>query len=746
MRFAVNRHLVLVMLALSVACVPSPPSIQQGAPSDLAETMEGDSDLGAATDPLLGVAERKTMLPPILERITSENAGRLELLAELGKGAITDVAWSPAGDTLAVSTSLGVYLYDAESLEQLDFFATDEPQTMLDYSANGDSLASSSDSGELRVIDLEGRTISRSRLGRSSPPVGLEFLPTANRFAVVEKLGGEVHIIDAGSGNEVLTLAGGELDTTYWSLRIVDGVGEEVASGGGIEMRNFAVSPDGAYLAAVTDRSLRLWELDSGGLRAVVGLTASANSVAFSPDGKLMATGHYGGMVWIRDAGTGQPFRSFRADSLSVEVVQFTPDSGHLATFGWDGLIKLWDLELRQISRTMNLYTGYIYGSGRDSSIHFTQREDGWWMAVSAGGSLHLWSESSDSKAETLAGHSGAIVEILPLADTASALTVSNAPTIWELEVGEIAGTLEMDAGSITCHAFTADTERLLLGSSDGRVYVWDLGADRLAEQLSAHNGPVTALATGPGGDLYATGGEDNRVRVWQMGESEPLWELRAQEQAITNLYFSSDGSALGSLGYETFYFSDPTIRIWDVGTGALLNTLANPELWKISPAAGEPAEMLALFRSESSRTGSASSSRIVNDRNWKTVQTFEGGNLSYSGDGKRLVTSDDSGKLWVWNWEGGQRQAELQVYAPTPFQLPIGLLNYDGSVVITTGGAEPKLRVWNVARRAELQPAIRMESASTALAIGFDDKLLFIGSSDGVLRVWGVVPWSTSE
>jgi WD40 repeat protein/tRNA A-37 threonylcarbamoyl transferase component Bud32 len=287
-------------------------------------------------------------------------------------------------------------------------------------------------------------------------------------------------------------------------------------------VNSVAYSPNGELLASGDQAGeVRVWDVPAGTLRYVLpALGSSVQALAFSPDGKSLLTAAVQGdgdiNVW--GAKTGKPDGALKGHTKGLFEVSFGPDGKALASAGWDATVRVWDFAARRELRAIPSPGGQWVRSA----------------VVSAGGQIGVGSEDK----VFLLGLDGRLVKTF---DTAS-------------------GPL----------CFSPDG-RLLAGTTwgEGRVTVWDVKTGEKVGAWRAHEAPVNGVAFWPGGGALATAGHDGAVRLWDVATQRKLAEVRHDGQAH-HLAFSPDGGALATTGAE-----DRLVKLWDV---SFLRALKAPE------------------------------------------------------------------------------------------------------------------------------------------------------------------------
>ena len=287
-----------------------------------------------------------------------------------------------------------------------------------------------------------------------------------------------------------------------------------------------AFSPDGETLASAHgDRTVRMWDVETRELKHTLGGSLvhssierrghqhAAHSVAFSPDGNILASGGRGGRVLLWDTNRGRLKQFMLRHAGTVWSLAFSPDGNTLAAATEGGYVYIYDVSnLRSVERKHRLRAH----SERAWSVAFSP--DGEFLASSGGDALvRLWDYETGRAKKTLRGHEEQVLSI----------------------------------------AFGADNT-LASGSADGTVRLWDIET-RSSRTLSGHTDWVFGVAFHPNGEILASTGTDMSVRLWDTTFGVPLNTLERHTNWGRDVAISR-GGILASAGYDNL------IHLWDTG------------------------------------------------------------------------------------------------------------------------------------------------------------------------------------
>jgi WD40 repeat protein/Flp pilus assembly protein TadD len=480
---------------------------------------------------------------------------------------VDSVAFSPDGSLLASACRDGtVGLWDPTKGVEPRNLSTGSSAMWVCFSPDGRRLVSAHYDHTVRVWDPATGQALRTYRGHTSPVLCVTFSGDGRRLASIEA-SGTLRIWCALTGQDFLTIRG----NTRWTwclafspdgqrlatglqdgtVRLWDLTSQQVSrilAGSWVRIPSLAFSPDGQRIIGATPWSVRsatphggVWDLVSGKTLHTLEHKNPVRGVAYSPDGRWLATASDDRTAKLWDAQTGKVIHTLSGHTQAVKCVAFSPDSLHVATGSVDGTARIWNVASGKGLRTC---------SGHSAAVNrLAYSPDGRHLA-SAGEdrAVRIWDPNTGQGVATLDGHAGAVT-CMAISPTGRHLASASGKLVflwdWDAVLPSVTAggantpraaaprlTLQGHADKVHDLAFTPDGHRLASTSEDWTVKVWDLETGSLALTLAEFGEVAHSVAFSPDGRLLVAGSTWNRVRVWDASDPTPAAKA-AQRDAV---------------------------------------------------------------------------------------------------------------------------------------------------------------------------------------------------------------------
>ncbi|MCY0991151.1 protein kinase [Nannocystis sp. ILAH1] len=457
--------------------------------------------------------------------------------------AVSFAAWSPDGRRIASTAyDATTRVWSAEGGEPLATFVEGHTCYAVDWSPDGARLVVGCNDDTPRIHDL-ARPEGPPRLlaGHDGPVMAVAW---------------------SRDGRRVLT---GAYDATIrvWPL---DGDGPpQVLRGHEGAIHSLAWSRDGRrILAGSWDRSARVWRPEGRPLpRAVRAEGVSMHAAAFAPDGRIAIAEHDRVRVW--DPSRDGPDTVLRGHTDAIYGLAWSPDGRRLATASTDATARVWDPGGGE-PRVLRGHDDWLAGVGWSP--------DGGRLATASGDrTARLW-DLADGRELAVLRHDEAVNTAEWSPDGARILTSSldKAARVWGSDRGELQVVLRGHHESVMSAVWSPDGGRVLTTSEDMTARLWDPGSGAELAVLRGHVGGVTRGAWTRDGRWIATSSKDRTVRVWPAdGAGDPL-VLRGHDATVNTAHWDREGRRIVSASH------DGSVRLWtDLET---LTRVDDPKLW----------------------------------------------------------------------------------------------------------------------------------------------------------------------
>jgi WD40 repeat protein len=499
-------------------------------------------------------------------------------------------------------------------------------------------------------------------------------------------------------------------------------------------LSSVAYSPDGRTLASSShDGAVKIWDAATGReVRTLRGHMGTVTGVAYSRDGRALASAGWDQTVKLWDAATGQEIRTLKgSDSVVVSSflsVAFSPDGRTVASASTDHTVKLWNVATGQESRTLSHPHGVMV---------VVYSPDGRTLAsASNDGTVKLWNAVTGQEVRSI---DGTLLGFSP--DGRLATSSDNTVKLWNVATGQEVRTLRGPTDPVRSAVYSPDGHTLATASSDKPlVKLWDADTGKELRTLRGHAIEVSSVAYSPDGRTLASAGWDG-VKVWDANASQDAMTLRGHASPVTGVAYSPDGHQIASASW------DNTVKIWDAATGRAVRTLRGHELIVAGVAYSPDGRALA----------SASYDKTV--KLWDTalgweVRTLRGHSkgvmgVAYSPDGRQIASASADGTVKLWDAATGREVLTLYLeLAPTnPTDgpvLPGTILAYSpdsrrlaAAVGAATSQKDETVKIWDTVTGQEIRTLRGHANVVTAAVYNPDGRTLASASADGTVRLW---------
>lgn len=625
----------------------------------------------------------------------------------LGKGRINDIKFSPNGSRFAVTTPIGIWMYDAHTGEELSLFAVlpgeGRDVTAIAFSPDGRTLASGELGGVGRLWDvLTGKPIATFK------EVSRPRYPDL-RVLVFSEDG--TKLIGASWNNEISVWELGENTKPPTILHIT---GREASWSPATLMQ---LSPNGRFLAITVPSAepwknknflIKLWDTSTGKqLHTLTGHTRWIKSMAFSADSKMLVSGDEYETIRLWDTATGELRSTLNwGRGTATYALACSPSSRFIASGHRDSL-KLWDNTVKRRQQTDEAIGDYqltleIHGHKNYVSQLAFSPDEKTLLTGSKNGTIQAWDIATGSRRFTVPGHiEGTRDLVFNLnGDTLISLNQPFKPSRnfqqqrWDLNTGDQVSTrfwgidaysmmLAPGGETLVTHnsgnkcvlwdmntdpprvinqfimkraivgvnarrfAFSKDGKMLAAGATGGFLHLWRRIESKKVQHrftVNGHNHKLWTVEFSDDGKLLASGGDQKMICLWRVADGTLLFTSTAHRSLISAVAFSPDGEILASGGNELFF--------WDTATGTQLHTNSRELTAQISTLVFSPdGNTLVVGNADGVlelwdvRTGGLLSTHTGHTRSINV--------LKFSPDGRTLASSSFwDGTILLWDWK----------------------------------------------------------------------------------------------
>ncbi len=704
-------------------------------------------------------------------------------IARFGKGEIQNMTYSPDGTRFAVTTSIGVWIYNAQTGEELDLITRGHKGRVYAaaYSPDSKTITTVGEDKTVRLWDAYTGQLQKTLKGHKGRVYAAAHSPDGN-------------ILATGSADKTVRLWNAH---TGKKIKTLKGHTESVLS--------IAFSPDGAMFATASDNSpVRIWNVHSRKL--IHKITGYRNMIAYSPDGRTLLVAHdpnynphrrpnavgvvvldtiyevhmldtFTGQVvktlpslnyvncsayspdgktiaisdgqrfGLWDATTGKHLKTLSEGTPEVKSIAYSPDGKTIATASWEGTMRWWNAQTGENIKTFARFEKN-YGP-----IGYSP--DGKTIAITDGRDISLWHAISGMYLTTLEGHKDYISGFTFSSDSKTIASGSNDGTarLWNANTGENIKTLvgHKNHASAPIHidtlVFSPDGNMLAARSKD-TAWLWNAHTGEIIMTLNVKTFFSNNIAFSPDSKILATRFKSNSVQLWDINTGKNINTLIGH---VYSFRFSPDGKSIATCTYNM-------VKLWDTITGENINTLLSPNALHtaVLHLHGKPFA-ITTYEDKTSSLWDVTSGQLIKkykrpgDSFYKFFRWLPREKISrlyyeiqYSPISNTFVTIADHTPVRLWNITTGKligkplkhlkgENGYIRVmYSPdgkTIATIPVGDNNQGGTV-----------RLWDVATGEHIKTLKGHSNCNfESVAYSPDSKTIATGHRDGTVLLWDI-------
>ncbi|MEM7345945.1 MAG: protein kinase [Chloroflexota bacterium] len=602
----------------------------------------------------------------------------------LGRGTVNEIAIHPEGTVVAVTGSLGVWLYEVETLELIRLLeGHDRVFWAVAWSPDGTQLALGSEDGSVHIWDSESGENLQVFQGtaQTTPSIGsassIDWSPDGD-FLAVSHIDSRIRIWDIAQAEEITILQGHleGADVIRWS-------------------------PDGTKIASASrDTTVRIWDVKTGGeLRRIEGHLDKVTGLSWSPDGQSLVTSGLDFTLRLWDAETGEETNVLTGHTDWVVRVDWSPDGAQIVSGGADQTLRIWDAATGEQQRVTDTASPIF-------DVAWTPTGD-YFVSIEFGGAISVWEAASGEMLVTLEKHSPQLTSLdwAPDGDRFAVGDLNSGVQIWAVDTtaeGQTAETLFTLPGhteKVTSVAWSPDGKLLASSSEDGTIRLWDSEQGTLQALLEGHTYIVHQVAWSPDGAMLASSDAGGIIWVWDVVTGARLRNLEGHGNEVFSIDWSPDGSRLVSGS------KDHIVAIWDASTGEVISTMEGRE---------QAYQQQHEFRGY----------------NW--VQS-----IAWSPDAQWLAAGGHDFVIRLWNPASG---AELKMLENHTAPIEQVAWSPDSQLLASaSSGKDYGVRVWQVSSGENLYRLVGPTDSVHAIDWSLDGQSVAATGDDGVIRIWEI-------
>ncbi len=643
--------------------------------------------------------------------------------ARIGKGTVKDLAYSPDGTILAIASSIGTWLYDSNSGNELALLTKDgEGVNSIGFSHDGKTLAAACGNKLVRLWNVETRKPMHTFMGHRRDIIGVNFSPDGTTLVCWSDYGLRIWDVEKRVYKE------------DWNMNLE-------------RQSDITFHKDRISVVNGNYKTIRFWDLGTETKKEIDDThKESIRCVSFSPDGTMIASGSRDKTVRLWNAATETLHKALKGHKKPILSLTFSRDGRHIASTSEDKTIRVWHVATGRRKHTFKTNSKDLH------RISFSPNGETLASASLVDGIIHQWDLNTGKHKNTIVGHGGGFASknIMFSKDKIIATTIygKNNIILYDLITQEVQTILTGHKKQVKSLSFSPDGKTLASGGLDKTIRIWTVDTGEHKKTLRGHSDQVSHIMFKDDATLISYG-DDKMVRLWDIkkGRQKNSFKVGVYSQDIG---FSPDGNFALSRKYKK---DQPySLYLWDLETGSH-TTLSKQVLYRYQFPANIPissdGSMLAYCTDSEIVVWDIATSKqkkIIPDK--PNMFSF----LALNSEYKMLVKSDIDGSIYLWNVDTGEEISILDNQYiiggyDKDYIRQIGQLTLSPDGTLLVGGrADGVINVWDVTTGKRIKTFNGHVGHVTYLKFSSDGQTLVSSGVDGTTLLWDLTVLSQRD